>query len=394
MWRIYSGTSKSAMLFLFSGPAVTIERRCDHNQKPIKPTPQLSDKKSELLSSQPHTNLIVSRFRVAAELLLLVVVVSIPLSVRAGFLTEWFSETKATTTPVTTYVMTGPADLSLLTSIQNPNPLGARGGAELVVDENALVSTGPVAADEIARQNTNNGEIRVYNVREGDSLSMVAEMFGVTANTIMWANDLPKATAIKPGQTLVILPIAGVRHVVKTGDTIASIAKKYEGDVDEILSYNQLTSSADLVVGGTLIIPGGAMHTAPARKTSSAEPTSVSGSASGGGFTHPAPGSVKSQGIHGYNGVDLAGSSGMAIRAAADGEVIVAKASGWNGGYGSYIVVRHSNGTQTLYAHLSSLNVGVGSYVAQGQVIGGMGNTGRSTGTHLHFEVRGGRNPF
>lgn len=320
--------------------------------------------------------------------------VSIPLSVRAGFLSEWFSDAKETTAPVSAHIMDGPADLSLLTSMQNPNPLGGKGGAELVIDENALVSTGPVGADEIAQQNTNSGEIRVYTVREGDSLSLVAEMFGVTTNTIMWANDLPKATAIKPGQTLVILPIAGVSHVVKSGDTIASIAKKYEGDLEEILSYNQLASADDLVVGDTLIIPGGAMHSAPARKISSAQPTSVSGSVSGGGFTHPAPGSVKSQGIHGYNAVDLAGSSGAAIRAAADGEVIVAKASGWNGGYGNYIVVRHGNGTQTLYAHLSSLNVGVGAYVAQGQVIGGMGSTGRSTGTHLHFEVRGGRNPF
>jgi murein DD-endopeptidase MepM/ murein hydrolase activator NlpD len=122
--------------------------------------------------------------------------------------------------------------------------------------------------------------------------------------------------------------------------------------------------------------------------------TGATGSASGSGFTHPAPGSVKSQGIHGYNAVDLAGGMGSAIRAAADGEVIVARPSGWNGGYGNYIVIRHSNGVQTLYAHLSSLNVGVGSYVSQGQTIGGMGNTGRSTGTHLHFEVRGGRNPF
>lgn len=382
------------LLFLFSGPAVTIERRCDHNQKSIKSNSQHTDKNSESFSSQLHTNLTVSRLRVAVELLLLVVVISIPLSVRAGFLSEWFGETKAATTPVTTYVMDGPADLSLITSIQNPDPLGGRGGAELVVEENTLISTGPVGEDEIAGHSANSGEIRVYTVREGDSLSMVAEMFGVTTNTIMWANDLPKATAIKPGQTLVILPLAGVRHVVKKGDTVASIAKKYEGDFEEILSYNQLASADELVVGDTLIIPGGAMHLAPVRKISSAQPTSVSGSVSGGGFTHPAPGSVKSQGVHGYNAVDLAGSFGSTIRAAADGEVIVAKASGWNGGYGSYIVVRHGNGTQTLYAHLSSLNVGVGNYVSQGEVIGGMGSTGKSTGTHLHFEVRGGRNPF
>jgi len=74
--------------------------------------------------------------------------------------------------------------------------------------------------------------------------------------------------------------------------------------------------------------------------------------------------------------------------------VIVSKSSGWNGGYGQYVVVRHHNGSQTLYAHLATNAVGVGAWVAQGEVIGGMGNTGRSTGTHLHFEVRGARNPF
>ncbi|MEK7462370.1 MAG: M23 family metallopeptidase [Patescibacteria group bacterium] len=288
------------------------------------------------------------------------------------------------------------SDIALISAQQNPDPSGSRGGAELIVDENALVSSGPVGADQVAEGN-NNGEIRVYTVREGDSLGEVAEMFSVTTNTIRWANDLSKDTEIQPGQTLVILPIAGVRHIVKSGDSISSIAKKYEGNEEEILSFNQLASASEIVVGDTLIIPGGELHssTAPVKETKSGKGKSGGTSGGGAGFTHPAPGSVKTQGIHGYNGVDLAGSLGSTIRAAAAGEVIVAKGGGgWNGGYGNYIVVKHRNGTQTLYAHLSSLSVGVGSYVEQGQTIGGMGNTGKSTGTHLHFEVRGGRNPF
>ena len=264
----------------------------------------------------------------------------------------------------------------------------------MLVENDTLVSTGPVGEDEIAELGSNSGEIRVYTVREGDTLSQVAEMFDVTTNTIMWANDLTKSTSIQAGDTLVILPIAGVRHVVKSGDTISTIAKKYEGDMEEILSFNQMESADGLAVGDTLIIPGGAMHQAPVRG-SQAAPVRVSGNAaSSAGFTHPAPGSVRTQGIHGYNAVDLAGSYGSSVRAAAAGEVIVAKASGWNGGYGNYVVIRHSNGAQTLYAHMSSVSVGVGGYVSQGAVIGGMGSTGRSTGTHLHFEVRGARNPF
>lgn len=323
--------------------------------------------------------------------------IAIPFSVQAGIFTGWFSDT-ATTTTANAIEIVEPSNVPLLTSLQNPNPLGARGGADMIIEENALVSTGPIGEDEIATQGSNTGEIRVYTVRPGDSLSRIAEMFGVTSNTILWANDLTKSTAIQPGDTLVILPIAGVRHIVKSGDSISTIAKKYEGDVDEILSFNQLASASDLSVGDTLIIPGGAMHASPAKVAASSRPTKVSGASSSGngssGFSHPAPGSVKSQGIHGYNAVDLAGSAGSAIRAASDGEVIVAKSSGWNGGYGNYIVVRHSNGIQTLYAHLSSLSVGVGAFVSQGETIGGMGNTGKSTGTHLHFEVRGGRNPF
>ncbi len=323
---------------------------------------------------------------------MLALIIIVPFSVRANFfdfLTEEIEVKAEEVNPETA------SDISLISAQQNPNPSSSRGGAELVVDENALISNGPVGADEIAGGNNASGEIRVYTVREGDSLGEVAEMFGVTANTIRWANDISRNTDIQPGQTLVILPIAGVRHIVKSGDSISSIAKKYEGDEDEILSFNQLASASDIVVGDTLIIPGGELHTTQTPVKESKSGKGKAGGGSGGaGFTHPAPGSVKTQGIHGYNAVDLAGSAGSTVRAAAAGEVIVAKGAGWNGGYGSYIVVKHRNGTQTLYAHLSSLNVGVGDYVEQAQTIGGMGNTGKSTGTHLHFEVRGGRNPF
>lgn len=281
----------------------------------------------------------------------------------------------------------------LLTTLQNPNPIEAKGGAEIVVNENVLISTGPVGADEIAEQKGEMGEIRVYTVREGDTLSQIAEMFDVTTNTVLWANDIKKASSIHPGDTLVILPIAGVQHIVKSGETISSIAKKYEGEAEEILSYNQLSSAEELSVGDTLIIPGGALHTtvyvAATPVNTSGGPASYSN-----WLSHPAPGSIKTQGLHGYNAVDLANSYGSPIRAAAAGEVIVSKNSGWNGGYGQYIVIRHPNGVQTLYAHLSSNAVGVGAYVSQGEVIGGMGSTGKSTGTHLHFEVRGATNPF
>ena len=332
--------------------------------------------------------------QIALEVVVALVVITLPFSVQAGIFTGWLSEAAADQELTNQSTTDGPVDVELLTSTQNPNPAGQE-NTELVIDENALVSTGPIDEDEIAAQSDSSDEISVYTVREGDSLSQIAQMFDVTSNTIMWANDLKKKTDIAPGQTLIILPIAGVRHIVKGGDTLASISKKYEGNSDEILSYNQLATAEDITIGDTLIIPGGELHTEAAKSSSKSGGKSKSTGSGSAGFVNPAPGASRSQGIHGNNGVDLAGGMGSTIRAAAGGTVIVAKGGGgWNGGYGNYIVIKHNNGTQTLYAHLSSLAISSGEVVDQGQTIGGMGNTGKSTGTHLHFEVRGGRNPF
>lgn len=114
-----------------------------------------------------------------------------------------------------------------------------------------------------------------------------------------------------------------------------------------------------------------------------------------GYFSLPVPSAIRTQSIHGHNAVDLANKTGTPIFAAADGKVIVSKFDGkWNGGYGNYVVISHPNGMQTLYAHMSDVLVSVGDKVTQGQTIGKMGETGLATGPHLHFEVRGGKNPF
>src|SRR5690606_521648 len=110
-----------------------------------------------------------------------------------------------------------------------------------------------------------------------DSLSQIAQMYGVTTNTILWANDLPSAKAIRPGDTLVILPIVGVRHTVMKGETLSTILKKYDADLEEVLDYNNLASADDLVVGDELMIPGGQLHTASSRLASSPTPTKTSG---------------------------------------------------------------------------------------------------------------------
>ena len=275
----------------------------------------------------------------------------------------------------------------------DPNP--AKGGGDItVVGGVALQSeigpSGTLADIEVAAPGAD--QISIYVVREGDSLSQIGEMFGVTTNTIVWANDLRRGNVITPGQTLVILPVSGITHTVQKGDTLASVVKKYKGEVGEVLEFNGLSEDATLSVGDSVVIPYGQ---APQTSIS----TSAIASGSGGPvldgyFLRPVVGGRKSQGIHGYNGVDLAASSGTSVLSSASGQVLLSKSYGYNGGYGQYIVVKHPNGTQTLYAHLSANYVFAGMNVVQGQVIGEVGNSGRSTGPHLHFEVRGARNPF
>jgi len=271
---------------------------------------------------------------------------------------------------------------------------GQGGGEIAVVGGNALLSvSGPLGSlADIANELNRSTTISIYVVRDGDTLSQIAKMFDVSVNTIIWANDIKRATSIQRGQTLLILPVSGVQYTIKKGDTISSIAKQYKGDADEILAYNDLASGVDLKVGGTLIIPNGEID---------APTVSSSGSiVRGGGPTYvgyylrPVSGGRKSQGLHGYNAVDLATSCGEPVVASASGNVMVARSYGWNGGYGEYIVIAHNNGTQTLYSHLSSIIVGAGWRVVQGQVIGYVGSTGLSTGCHVHFEVRGAANPF
>jgi LysM repeat protein len=234
-----------------------------------------------------------------------------------------------------------------------------------------------------------NDAISVYEVKKGDTLGMVAELHGVSKNTIMWANDL-KSEKLTPGDVLIILPITGVRHTVKAGDTVASIAKKYKGDKEDIAKYNGIAADAKLAVGDVVIVPEGEIKSVAPKSSS----LSSSNSTPSGFFGRPLLGGRKTQGIHGHNGVDIAASIGTPVYAAADGQIIAAKSTGYNGGYGSMIIIKHNGNIQTVYAHLSYVGVSVGQYVTKGQTIGAVGNTGRSTGPHLHFEVRGAKNPF
>jgi LysM repeat protein len=258
------------------------------------------------------------------------------------------------------------------------------------ISETAVESTGNPLGAEAARK-PGSDQISIYVVHKGDTISDIAKMFDVSVNTIKWGNNMTSNT-LKVGETLVILPVSGIKYTVVKGDTLAGIAKKYKGDIDEIIAYNDLEKGSTLAAGSIIIIPDGEITVSSSGTYTSSGSTGLKEYA--GYFMRPISGGKRTQGIHGHNGVDLASSYGSNILAAADGEVIISKMGGWNGGYGNYIVVKHSNGTQTLYGHLSSNSVSVGDSVKQGEIIGAMGNSGKSTGVHLHFEVRGAKNPF
>lgn len=277
--------------------------------------------------------------------------------------------------------------MRLLEASLNINPMGT-GGAEIVIADDMALESNGTNGKAFVEGGKSGGQISVYVVRKGDTLGEIAEMFGVSANTIIWANNI-SGGKIREGQELVILPISGVRHVVKSGDTVKSISNKYKADLDDILLYNSLASDAKLKVGEVIIIPDGVVSATQSAIAQTSNQVNVVA----GYYLRPVRG-IKSQGIHGYNGIDIAAPVGTPIVASAEGTVILARTSGYNGGYGLYVVIRHPNGTQTVYAHMSRINVSVGQYVDQSQTIGTVGNTGRSTGPHLHFEVRGAKNPF
>lgn len=286
----------------------------------------------------------------------------------------------------------------ILAAATNSDPNPDKGLRESVLTSgSALIAlSGPSGTIADVAGRTPPDRISVYVVRPGDTLSDIAGMFGVSVNTIIWANNLGSAKNVRPGDTLIILPISGVERTVVRGDTLASLAKKYGADADEIADYNGLDSSAPLAVGATVIIPGGeiAVPVTPTRPKSSPLIAVGGGSFQAGYYTNPIPGGRLTQGIHGWNGIDIGAARGTPVRAAAPGTVIVARNGGWNGGYGNYVVITHSNGTQTLYSHMSSVIASPGQSVSSGQTIGYVGTTGRASGAHLHFEVRGAANPF
>lgn len=235
-------------------------------------------------------------------------------------------------------------------------------------------------------------QVSEYTVKEGDNLSMIAAKFGVSIESVKWANPSIDWKKVKPGVVVKVPPVTGVVYKVKPGDTVYSIAKKFQTDAQGIVDFPMNTFSDDetfaLVAGQTLIVPDGIMPNEAVTAPSIARiltPDAGSVTASGS-FVWPAFGRITQSYRWYHPGTDIANHDGGAILAADSGTVVV---SGWtNTGYGNHVIIDHGNGYQSLYGHLSSIAVVTGQRIGRGSVLGQMGSTGRSTGTHLHFEIR------
>lgn len=296
-------------------------------------------------------------------------------------------------------------NIPLLESSVNPDLKNTNDKEDIVIvqDDSFIYSDGIFGPgpDVSFEKSSISDQINVYTVKEGDTLSGIAEYFNVSVNTIRWENNIT-SPKISVGQKLNILPVTGVKHVVKKGDTLSKIADKYEAESEDISIFNDI-SNGDLKQGDIIFVPNGIIKPVVAKPTPSSNtknPVSTKSSntkAPSGYYLRPVVGIVTSpygsrrRGFH--PGIDFGNVRGTQIVAAASG--VVSKVvtgckegkRGCGGGYGNYIDIEHPNGTMTRYGHLSKVNVKMGETVAQGDKIGSLGNTGLSTGPHLHFEI-------
>lgn len=236
-------------------------------------------------------------------------------------------------------------------------------------------------------------DVTTYVVKPRDNVSVIAARFGVTPDSLIWANakleENPDALSV--GQELVVPPVSGVLHRVMKGETIQSIAARFKADAQLIANdpFNQTihdfkSSPPLLAVDAYIMVPGGSKPLV-IRKVEYSATTPQSAIKGTSNFQWPTAACISQIYWSRHPGIDLANSQGTAVVASDAGFV---EFVGWdNSGYGNMILVNHGNGAITRYAHLSAFAVAVGASVNKGQLIGRIGSTGRSTGPHLHFEL-------
>lgn len=231
----------------------------------------------------------------------------------------------------------------------------------------------------------------VYQIQEGDTLGSIADKFGVSQSTIKWANpSVRQWKTLKINDSVTVPPVTGVVHTVKSGETIYSIAKKYDADAQSIVDFpfNAFTNDETfaLAVGQRIVVPDGTMPAEVQMVTPIARTPDAGSVSATGVWGWPAAGKITQPFRTWHKGTDIANHDGGPILAADSGTVII---TGWDPtGYGNKVMINHGNGYITLYGHMSRIDVVAGQSVKRGDRLGMMGSTGRSTGTHLHFEIR------
>ena len=232
-------------------------------------------------------------------------------------------------------------------------------------------------------------KVENYTVRGGETLASISKKFDISVDTIRWANNL-KGDLIKPDQVLKIPPVTGIVHKVTSGENIYTIAKKYHTNAQNILNFPfnsfEDLDTFSLMAGQTLYVPDGTIE--PEKPAYQFVASIQAGTQGSSNFIWPTSGTITQSPIWYHMAVDIANNAAPAILAADGGTVAYAGCIGY--GYGCSVIIDHGNGYQSLYAHLSSYSPNVGDSVSQGSQIGVMGSTGRSTGIHLHFEIRSG----
>jgi LysM repeat protein len=239
-------------------------------------------------------------------------------------------------------------------------------------------------------------ELQIYRVERGDTPNGIADKFGIQAATLLGGNPQlsQESSLLQTGVDLVILPIDGVLHDVQPGDTLESISAQYGVPVETIIAYapNNLEFPYRLYPETQILVPGAVRDVfvwtpptlAAVRGSSGGIAPAIVGT---GTFIYPVNSRNFTQYFwYGHPGFDIALAEGSTVVASDTGTVTFA---GWNiYGFGNLIVVNHGNGYETFYAHLSGISVVPGQIVYQGNVIGATGNTGNSSGPHIHFEIR------
>jgi murein DD-endopeptidase MepM/ murein hydrolase activator NlpD len=259
-------------------------------------------------------------------------------------------------------------------------------------------------------------DITQYEVQPGDNLIAIAERFGLNPKTLLWGNyevlaDDPER--LTPGQKLNILPVDGVLHKWAAGEGLHKVAEFFGVTPDVIIDWPGNNLSADTIgdfaspnipVGAPIVIPGGKREfsswTAPRIVRTDPSTGKSLGVGACGSIANGAVGvqvfiwPTTEHFISGYNytpdtnhfGIDIGGHLGNPVYAVDNGVVVYA---GWSEqGYGNLVMIDHGNGWQSLYAHLNEIYVTCGQSLYQGTTLGALGTTGRSSGPHLHFELR------